>query len=77
MVDMSTQRARPSFREGFGFAALSGLVGGIVGIVSSIVVARLYGIDVVGQYALATAPMGMVWFFSTVRERPGMIRALE
>ncbi len=68
---------RASFRESFGFAAMSAAAGGVVGIVSSILVARLYGIEVIGQYALATAPMGIVWFFSTVRERPGLIRALN
>ena len=68
---------RASFREGFGFAAMSAAAGGVVGIVSSILIARLYGIEVIGQYALATAPMGIVWFFSTVRERPGLIRALN
>ena len=39
--------------------------------------ARLYGIEVIGQYALAAAPMGIVAFLSTVRERPGLIRALN
>lgn len=77
MVDLGPAQERSSFREGFGFAALSVLVGGVAGIGSSILTARLYGIDVIGQYALATAPMGIVWFFSTVRERPGLIRALN
>ena len=70
-------QARASFREGFGFAAMSAAVGGVIGVASSILIARLYGIEVIGQYALATAPMGIVWFFSTVRERPGLIRALN
>ncbi len=77
MVDVNPIQARASFREGFGFAAISAAVGGVIGIVSSILIARLYGIEVIGQYALATAPMGIVWFFSTVRERPGLIRALN
>ena len=77
VVDVNQAGGRSSFREGFGFAAISAGVGGVIGVASGILVARLYGINVVGQYALATAPMGIVWFFSTVRERPGLIRALN
>ena len=77
VADTEEMRARASFREGFGFAAISAAAGGVIGVASSILIARLYGIEVIGQYALATAPMGIVWFFSTVRERPGMIRALN
>jgi O-antigen/teichoic acid export membrane protein len=77
VVDVSATRGRASFREGFGFAAISAAVGAVVGIASAILVARLYGIDVVGQYALATAPMGIVWVFSTLQERPALIRALN
>ncbi|MGH2965776.1 MAG: lipopolysaccharide biosynthesis protein [Solirubrobacterales bacterium] len=77
MVDVNQAPVRASFREGFAFAAISAGVGGVIGVASSILIARLYGIEVVGQYALATAPMGIVWFFSTVRERPGLIRALN
>ncbi len=73
---MTAVRDRPTFREGFGFAVISFVTGALVGVGSSILVARLYGIDVVGQYALAIAPMGVVWFLSTVRERPALIRAL-
>jgi O-antigen/teichoic acid export membrane protein len=70
-------RIRASFSEAFGFGALSSVVGGVLGIASSIVVARLYGIGVIGEFALATAPTGIVWFLSTVRERPALIRALS
>ena len=76
VVDVSAARVRASFREGFGFAAISAAVGGVSGSRPH-PVARLYGIEVIGQYALATAPMGIVWFFSTVQERPGLIRALN
>lgn len=77
MVDVNKVQERSSFREGFGFAAMSAVSGGVIGVASSILIARLYGIEVIGQYALATAPMGIVWFVSTVRERPGLIRALN
>ena len=42
---MSTRR---SFREGFSFGILSFATMAVFGVVSSIVVARLYGIDALG-----------------------------
>lgn len=67
---------RPSFREGFGFGGLSFAVGGVLSVVSTIVVARLYGIEVIGEYALAYAPTGFVWFLSSAKERPALVRVL-
>jgi O-antigen/teichoic acid export membrane protein len=72
----ASPEGRPSFREGFGFGTLSFAVGGVLGVVSSIAVARAYGIEVIGQFALASAPMGVVWFLSTVNEKPALVRAL-
>jgi O-antigen/teichoic acid export membrane protein len=67
---------RGSFREGFGFGALSFAVGSILSLLSSIAVARIYGIEVIGEFALAYAPTGVVWVVSTVQERPALLRAL-
>ena len=67
---------RPSFQEGFGFGTLSFAVGAVLGVLSSIAIARLYGIEVIGEFALASAPMGVVWFTSTVSEKPALVRAL-
>jgi O-antigen/teichoic acid export membrane protein len=72
----AAQHGRASFRESFSFGALSFVVGALLGVVSSIAIARAYGIEVIGEYALASAPMGMVWFLSTVSERPALVRAL-
>jgi O-antigen/teichoic acid export membrane protein len=69
-------RQRPSFREAFSFSTLSVVLGGILGLASTIVVARLYGISVIGEFALATAPQATVSLLSTVAERPALIRAL-
>lgn len=69
-------RERASFKEAFGFGGLSFAFGGGLGVVSSIVIARLYGIEVVGEFALAYAPAGTVAFLSTARERPALIREL-
>lgn len=67
---------RASFAEAFGFGAMSFASGAVLGIGSSIAIARLYGIDVIGGFALASAPAGIAWFLSTVRERPALIREL-
>ena len=67
---------RPSFRSAFGFGGLSFAVSGILALGSSIFTARIYGIDVIGEFALAYAPTGAVWFLSSVREQPALIRLL-
>lgn len=67
---------RPSFSKAFGFGTLSFAVGGILALCSSIVTARIYGVEVIGEFALAYAPTGAVWFLSSVREQPALIRLL-
>src|SRR6478672_7607754 len=67
---------RPSFTNAFGFGALSFLVSGVLALGSSIFTARIYGITVIGEFALAYAPTGAVWFLSSVREQPALIRLL-
>jgi O-antigen/teichoic acid export membrane protein len=67
---------RPSFRNAFGFGALSFAVSGILALGSSILTARIYGVNVIGEFALAYAPTGAVWFLSSVREQPALIRLL-
>src|SRR6185369_5872672 len=47
---------RPSVREGFSFAATSFAINAIVGTLSALITARLYGVKVIGEYALVTAP---------------------
>ncbi len=72
--DPSTGRA--SYSEGFAFGAMSFVVGGVLAVLTGIVTARLYGIHVVGEFALAYAPTGAVWYLSTAREQPALVRAL-
>src|SRR4051794_7822718 len=67
---------RPSYREGFFFALLNVGAIAVLGLVTTVVTARIYGIEVVGQFALVYAPVGAVWFLSTVREQPALIRVL-
>lgn len=67
---------RASFTQGFAFGTISFLVGGTLAVLTGIVTARVYGIHVVGQYALAYAPTGAVWYLSTAREQPSLVKAL-
>jgi O-antigen/teichoic acid export membrane protein len=67
---------RGSYRAGFFFGALSfGATVGL-GFVSTIVTARLYGVDVIGEYALVWAPVAAMWVLSTVREQQALIREI-
>jgi O-antigen/teichoic acid export membrane protein len=68
---------RASFTQGFAFGTVSFLIGGTLAVVTGIVTARLYGIHVVGQYALAYAPTGAVWYLSTAREQPALVKTLS
>src|SRR3954463_13558426 len=68
--------SRRSVGHGLMFATLSFVVAASLAVVSSIVMARVYGIDVVGESALAAAPMGMLGLLSTVSEQPAFIRTI-
>ena len=67
---------RSSFTEGAAFGVLSFAAMVVVGLATAVVTARGYGIHVLGELALATAPTGAVWFLSTVREQPALVREL-
>lgn len=71
-----TAGRRGSFSKGVAFGGLTFVSTAVLGVVSSIVVARLYGIDVVGRFALAYAPTGVVWFLSSTQEQPALIRKI-
>jgi O-antigen/teichoic acid export membrane protein len=68
--------ARASYSSGAGFGVLSFAVFAILAVVSSIVTARLYGITVIGQYALVIAPVGAAWYLSSAREGAAFVRKL-
>jgi O-antigen/teichoic acid export membrane protein len=75
-MDNRPVERRPSFTSAFGFGTLSFAAGGILALCSSIITARIYGVEVIGEFALAYAPTGAVWFLSSVREQPALIRLL-
>ncbi|HMJ01853.1 MAG TPA: oligosaccharide flippase family protein [Conexibacter sp.] len=49
---------------------------GVLTLASSILTARIYGVTVVGEAALALAPVMLVTLLSTVREQPAMVRKI-
>lgn len=67
---------RMSYREGAAVGVLSFGAMAVVSLASSILVARLYGVEQVGRWALATAPANAAAFLSSFRERPAVIREL-
>lgn len=72
--DVETQ---PSpLRRGVSFGVGSFAVNAFLALITSVAVARIYGADLIGQYALAYAPTGVLLVLSTIREQPAMIREL-
>jgi O-antigen/teichoic acid export membrane protein len=66
----------PSYSAGLSFSLAGFVVIGTISLLTSILSARLYGITVIGQAALALAPVTIVTLLSTVREQPAMVREL-
>ena len=62
--------------HGVSFAGASFVTSAGIALVSSVVTARLYGAAIVGEVALAGAPVGVLALLSTVREQPGLVRLL-
>ena len=67
---------RPSYRIGIQFSVLSYCALMVLGLLSSVVIARLYGIGIIGENALSLAPILVLAYLSTVREQAGLVREL-
>jgi O-antigen/teichoic acid export membrane protein len=67
---------RASYRSGFSFGTLSFLGTAALGLVSTILTSRIYGITVIGEFALASAPTLALYVFSTVKEQQALIREI-
>ncbi|MBJ7331721.1 MAG: lipopolysaccharide biosynthesis protein [Solirubrobacteraceae bacterium] len=63
-----------SYTHGVAFEVLSFVLILILGVGSGIAIARIYGLQVMGEYALAFAPTMMLGMLSTVREQTGFVR---
>ena len=67
---------RGSYRAGFAFGTLSFSFTVAIGFLSTIVTARLYGVEVIGQYALVWAPVAAMWVLSTIKEQQALIKEI-
>src|SRR5882757_4396787 len=65
-----------SYRSGFLFGILSFLAVAVFGVVSTIATARIYGVRVIGEFALASAPVTALWVLSTAKEQAALIREI-
>lgn len=67
---------RGSYRAGFFFGSLSFGATLLLGFASTVVTARLYGVELVGDYALVFAPVSALWVLSTVKEQQALIKEI-
>ena len=65
---------RATVKEGFAFASASFVVNAVVGMLSALLTARVYGVEIIGQYALATAPWLTLIQFSSVAEQVALTK---
>ncbi len=65
-----------SYRSGFAFGILSFLAMMVFGVASTIVTARIYGVEVIGEFALTIAPVSALWLLSTAKEQAALIREI-
>jgi len=67
---------RPSLGHGLSFAAVGTVLAVLLALGNAVVSARLYGVRVVGEYALVLAPYLLLIQLSTVSEQVGLVRRL-
>lgn len=67
---------RASYRSGFAFATMTFFAVATLGVLSTILTSRLYGVRIIGQYALAWAPVGALWVLSTVKEQQALVKEI-
>ena len=68
--------SRGTYRAGFFFGTLSFAAAISLGFVSTVITSRLYGIDVIGDFALVWAPVAALWVLSTLKEQQALIREI-
>lgn len=67
---------RASYREGLSFGGLTFVLSALLSTLSSVLSSRIYGVSVIGEYALAVGAVSYVRLMSTAKERPAFIREL-
>lgn len=68
--------SRASYRQGLSFGMLSFGSMLFLGVFSSVVIARMYGVEVLGQYALVTAPVNIMASLTTLQLQAALIKEL-
>jgi O-antigen/teichoic acid export membrane protein len=72
----AVQPRHGSYRAGFTFGIMSFLAVGVFGVVSTIATARIYGVHVIGQFAIVSAPVATLWLVSTAKEQAALIKEI-
>lgn len=75
-VDVGPLAERASYTSGVSFGLLSFVAVGVVTLVGSVVTARLYGIELIGAFALAVAPATAMDTLGTLRQQVAFTREL-
>ena len=70
------QAERGTYRAGFAFGTLSFVSVAAIGLISTVVTARLYGVRIIGMFALVSVPVGVLWALSSVKEQQALIREI-
>jgi O-antigen/teichoic acid export membrane protein len=65
-----------SYRSGFAFGVLSFLAIGVVGVLTTILISRVYGVAIIGQFALVSAPVLVLWLVSTAKEQAALVKEI-
>ncbi len=76
-VPQASAGRSPALGRGMIDAGLSFSSSVLLGIISALLISRIYGIAVVGEFALLTAPYAMAMQFSTFGEQLAMVRSLS
>jgi O-antigen/teichoic acid export membrane protein len=71
-----TTPARASYRSGFFFGTLSFFAVAAAGLISTVLTSRLYGVRIIGSFALVSAPVSAMWVLSTVKEQQALIKEI-
>ncbi len=72
-----TTPTHPSMRRGLGFAGSSFASNVVIVTLGALITSRLYGIEVIGEQALASVPYLLTMRFSTVSEQTALVRLIS
>lgn len=74
--DTQPTAKRASYGSGFAYGTLGFLSVALIGVISTIITARLYGVRVIGEYALVWVPVAALWNLSTIKEQQALIKEI-